>query len=304
MRASAPTIVVTLSLVVVALTAGSMACSNSPTGPSPGPGPGPGPPPQTAVLIGAGDIGQCGSPGPALTASIVDANAGAVFIAGDIAYPHGSERNFAECFDPTWGRFRPRWRPVPGNHEYETAGADAYFRYFGGAAGPDRGGYYSFHAGNWLVLMLNSNVPLDRASAQFDFLDDTLDSDERQCTLAIWHHPLFSSGQNGPNPFMREAWRELYSENADVVVNAHDHLYERFAPQDPDGRGDVARGIRQFIAGAGGAQLYNFVRVAPNSETRIKAFGVLKLTLEPSSYRWEFIEGDGAVTDRGSGVCH
>jgi 3',5'-cyclic AMP phosphodiesterase CpdA len=234
----------------------------------------------------------------------VDANPGTVFIAGDIAYPQGSERDFAECFEPTWGRFRPRWRPVPGNHEYETPGADAYFRYFGNAAGPDRRGYYFFHAGNWLVVMLNSNVPFDRASAQLEFLDDVLDSDERRCTLAIWHHPLFSSGQNGPNPFVRDAWRELHEENADVVVNGHDHLYERFAPQDPDGRSDPTRGLRQFIAGSGGAHLYSFVRSAPNSEARISAFGVLKLTLEPSSYRWEFIEGNGAITDRGAGLCH
>jgi hypothetical protein len=152
--------------------------------------------------------------------------------------------------------------------------------------------------------MLNSSVPTDRNSPQFAFVDDMLDEDERHCTVAIWHHPLFSSGPTGPNAFMRDVWRELHVENVDVVINGHDHLYERFAPQDPDGRADPVRGIRQFTAGGGGAHLYDFVRVSPNSEARIKAFGVLKLTLEPTSYRWDYIEGNGAVTDRGVGACH
>ncbi|MCA1583950.1 MAG: metallophosphoesterase, partial [Acidobacteria bacterium] len=164
-------------------------------------------------------VGSLREAGAALTAALVDNIPGTVFLAGDLAYPHGSEDNFSRCFEPTWGRFRSRWRPSPGNHEYETPGAEAYFRYFGEAAGPGRLGYYSFRAGNWLVLMLNSNVSMARSSPQYLFIDETLANEHRPCTLAVWHHPLFSSGPNGENPFVREVWRELYQERVDVIVN-------------------------------------------------------------------------------------
>ena len=197
---------------------------------------------------------MCGSVGVQQAARIAEGIDGQIVLAGDLAYMQGSMTDFIRCFDPYWGQFRRRWRPAPGNHEYDTAGAAGYFQYFGEAAGGGGGrSYYSFRAGDWLVLMLDSNIAHPRSDRRsIEFVRSELLSNRSQCTLAVWHHPLFSSGPNGPNVFMRDIWGLLYDNNADVVVAGHDHFYERFGKQDVDGRSDV-RGIRQFIAGTGGA---------------------------------------------------
>ena len=276
----------------------AIACSDSPRTPV-GPSP-PSHPPQTATLIAVGDIGECGSPAVAQTARLADGIEGEVVLAGDLAYAHGSMRNFIECFDPEWGANRRRWRPVPGNHEYETPFAAGYFQYFAEAAGI---GHYSFRAGDWFVLMLNSNVAAGPGSAQYEFVRSELAANRAPCTIAVWHHPLYSSGPNGPNPLMRDLWRLLQQNGVDVIVAAHDHLYERFGKQDADGRSDVA-GIRQFVVGTGGAHLYNFQRVSANSQARISAHGVLRLTLNRSNYDWAFIDVTGSVADAGADGCH
>jgi hypothetical protein len=250
----------------------------------------------------AGDIGLCGSPGVEATALLLDRIPGLLLLAGDIAYMHGSARDFQQCFAPFWGRFRDRWYSAPGNHEYESQGAQPYFDYFGDAAGPDRSGYYPLRVGEWLVLMLNSNVPAQRNTPQWEFVRRELDNHRGPCAMAVWHHPLFTSGPNGANPFMRDVFALLEAAGADVVVNGHDHLYERFARQNAEGR-VVERGVRQFIVGTGGAELYRFVGAAPNSEVRVTQFGVLRLDLQPTSYRWEFIAVTGAVSDAGTDVC-
>lgn len=179
-----------------------------------------------AVLVGAGDIGQCGSPGPAATAALLDNIPGTVFTAGDNAYMDGSRQNFEECYHPFWGRHRSRTRPVPGNHDYETPGAAGYFEYFGANAGPVGRGYYSYQIGGWLVVALNSEVPASEGSAQLSWLRDTLSaSRDVRCTLAYWHYPVFSSGPNGDSAVMRDAWRTLQEFNAEIIVTGHDHLY-------------------------------------------------------------------------------
>ncbi len=277
-----------------------VACSDTPRTPV---GPSPPPPPpssQTATLVAVGDIGECGSPAVAQTARLAEGIDGQVVLAGDLAYHQGSMRNYIECFDPAWGANRTRWRPAPGNHEYETPFAAGYFQYFGEAAGP---GYYSFRAANWLVLMLNSNVDVGPASDQYEFARRELAANTSQCSMAVWHHPLFSSGPNGPNPSMRNLWELLHRNGADVIVAAHDHLYERFGKQDAEGRSDAA-GIRQFIVGTGGARLYAFQRMSPNSQARIPSHGVLRLTLSRTSYDWAFIDVAGNVADSGADNCH
>jgi hypothetical protein len=284
-----------------------MACSGNsslPATPTPSAGPGAGQDGAgVASVIVAGDIGWCGSPGPEATALLVDRLPGRLLLAGDTAYMHGSTEDFQRCFEPSWGRFRGRWHAVPGNHEYESAHAAPYFEYFGDAAGTDGTGYYSFRVGNWHVLMLNSNVPAGRGSPQWDFVRRELEIERRACTLAVWHHPLFTSGPNGPSPFMRDMFALLEAAGADVVANAHDHIYERFARQTADGR-PSERGIRQFTVGTGGARLYHLAGLAPNSEARLLQFGVLRLSLEPASYRWEFIAAPGEITDAGGELCH
>jgi hypothetical protein len=280
-------------------------CSSSPSGPSPtdtrsGAVPST---PVTVSMIGAGDIGVCGRPEVAQTARLVAGLDGDVLLAGDIAYYQGTAANFRDCFNPSWGQFRSRWHPVPGNHEYESPGAAPYFAYFGEAAGPDSRGYYSFIAGEWLILMLNSNIPATRGSPQWEFARAELESQRTPCTMAVWHHPVFSSGPNGATPAMRDMWALLETYRAEVILNGHDHLYERFARQTADGRPDPVNGIRQFTAGTGGAELYHFARAAGNSEERILKFGVVRFTLRPAQVDWEFHAIDGTISDRGLDTC-
>jgi 3',5'-cyclic AMP phosphodiesterase CpdA len=252
-----------------------------------------------------GDIGMCSEKAAVeRTAALVEKSPGdLLLLAGDLAYMQGSLQNFRDCFDPAWGKFRPRWRPVPGNHEYETAAASGYRQYFGDAAGAVGRTYYSFRTGDWLVIMIDSNESVRTGSAQYEFVRGALTAMRPPCTLAVWHHPLFSSGPNGPQTYMRDIWRLLYDHDADVVVAGHDHLYERFDRQDVDGRSD-GRGIRQFIAGTGGAHLYDFQRQEPNSQTRVKSHGVLQLTLAPNGYQWAFVDTAGATLDSGADGCH
>jgi calcineurin-like phosphoesterase family protein len=256
------------------------------------------------VFVGAGDIAVCGSRGTEATAMLLDAIGGTVFTAGDNAYPAGTAQQYLDCYDPTWGRQRGRTRPTPGNHEYVASPvAASYFEYFGAAAGPPGLGYYSFELGAWHAISLNSNIGVGQRSAQGQWLQADLASNQTKCSLAYWHHPRFTSGPNGDNAEMVEFWRLLYAAGVEIVVNGHDHLYERFAPQDPDGFPDPARGIRQFTVGTGGAPLYDVAALKANSEAVVRSFGVLRLTLEQNSYSWEFIAVSGRG-DSGVGSCH
>jgi hypothetical protein len=257
------------------------------------------------VLVGAGDIAMCGRPEAEATARLLDQIPGTVFTAGDNAYMSGSPGDFAACYEPTWGRHKPRTRPAPGNHDYQTPGASGYFGYFGANAGPPGLGYYSYREGAWLVLSLNSQVPAGSGSAQAAWLRDTLSANPAPCTLAYWHYPLFSSGPSGNIGVMREIWRMLQEAGADVVIASHDHLYERFGPQDADGRYDPDRGLRQFVVGTGGAHLYEVKALKANSEVRGSAHGVLKLTLKMNSFDWQFVPVAGqSFTDTGTAQCH
>jgi hypothetical protein len=280
----------------------SAACSGSS---STSPAPLPPAPSAPAVLVGAGDIGDCATRGSQLTAQLLDRIGGTVFTVGDNAYPSGTAENFRDCYHPTWGRHRQRTRPSPGNHEYEAAGAAPYFQYFGGLAGQSGLGYYSYSLGAWRVFSLNSEVGIDAGSAQMAWLRSELSGTTTLCTLTYFHRPLFSSGFHGDQMQMREMWRTLYEFGVDIVVSGHEHSYERFAPQDFTGRFDSARGIRQFIVGTGGTTLRTVGPARPNSEVHGSSWGVLVLTLEDSRYRWEFVPAEpGGLQDAGIGLCH
>jgi acid phosphatase type 7 len=237
---------------------------------------------------------------------------------GDHAYPSGSRQQYAECYNPSWGTMKERTRPSPGNHDYETRNAKGYFDYFGEAAGNRGRGYYSYDLGEWHVIVLNSNCEevggCEERSPQGRWLRSDLATHAATCTLAYWHHPLFSSGtEHGGEEAMRPAWEMLYQAGADVVLAGHEHNYERFAPQDPNGRRDAQRGIRQFVVGTGGKSLYEFGRPLRTSEVRgAETFGVLVLTLHPRGYDWAFVPAgarggnpaEGRVLDEGSDDCH
>jgi hypothetical protein len=263
------------------------------------------------VLVGAGDIAACDSAGAANTAALVAGIPGTVFTLGDNAYDVGSSEEFADCYDSTWGRFKDRTRPTPGNHDYYTQGASAYFDYFGTDAGNRNEGWYSYGIGSWHVVVLNSDCDsvggCGPGSRQLSWLEADLSANHSQCTLAMWHHALFTSGSELPTQATADFWRVLYAAGADVVLNGHDHDYERFAPMAPDGTLDSARGIREFVVGTGGKNLLPWRAVAaPGTEIRDNStFGVMKLTLHQNSYDWQFIQVvDGAFSDSGSGTCH
>lgn len=306
-------------LVLLLITSGCGGGNKSPVAPTPidtapPPTAGGAPPPPSApaaprppaTMLAVGDIGMCGYKEVAATADIVAGITGVVALLGDIAYMDGTERDFMQCYDPWWGRFRDRSRPVPGNHEYHSPNPTAapYFAYFGANAGPPGMGWYLYEAGEWQVLAINSVLPVGPGSAQFEWVRATLAGNKARCTLAYWHHPRFSSGKNGDNPWLGALWRLLDEAGVDVVLTAHDHSYERFAPQDADGRYDP-NGMRQFVVGTGGAYLYSFPRVLPNSEARGLEHGVLKLTLGHDGYEWEFLPIAGKTfRDSGSGQCN
>ena len=258
------------------------------------------------VLVGAGDIASCDGNGDEATGSLVDGIAGTVFTTGDNAYPAGTYDEFINCYDPAWGRFKDRTFPSAGNHDYGTEGAAGYFRYFGAAAGNTGEGYYSYELGDWHIIVLNSNLPVASGSTQEQWLRADLAAHPTTCTLAYWHHPLFSSGSlHGSNPDIKPIWQALYEYHADVVLNGHEHNYERFEPQNPEGISDPAGGIRQFVVGTGGMVRYRFGPPIANSAVRNSdTYGVLKLSLHAGSYSWEFIpEAGKTFTDSGTASC-
>jgi acid phosphatase type 7 len=256
------------------------------------------------VFVGAGDIALCTRDGNhEATAQLLDAIGGTVFTLGDNVYYSGTAEEYRDCYDRTWGRHKNRTRPVPGNHEYETPGASPYFDYFGINAGPHGLGYYSFDLGAWHVLALNSNIQVSAESTQGTWLRADLAANRSRCTLAYWHHPRFSSGQHGNQEQMRDFWQILHEAGAEIVLSAHDHVYERFAPQDADGFPDPVHGVRQLVVGTGGARPYAFASLRANSEIRMSTLGVLKLTLSADDYTWEFISVAGPG-DSGTARCH
>lgn len=257
------------------------------------------------TLAGAGDIGVCGLGGAAATGDLLASLAPTVvFTAGDNAYPNGTAAEFSACYDPFWGRHKALTRPSPGNHDYHSAGAAPYFAYYGANAGPSGTGYYSYTAGRWHVVSLNSEIDASAGSAQEQWLRADLAAANTPCTAAYWHRPRFSSGPHGDAVAMGDLWQALYDNRADLVINGHDHTYERFAAQAPDGTADPARGIRQFVVGTGGAALYSFGAARANSEVRDNgSWGVLRLMLGEELYAWEFVGTDGVVRDSGLGAC-
>ena len=237
---------------------------------------------------------------------MLDGIPGTVFTTGDNAYSDGSAANFADCYEPTWGRHKSRTRPTPGNHDYGTSGAAGYFAYFGSRAGTAGAGYYSYDLGDWHIIALNSELSMDAGSAQEQWLRADLAANTRDCILAYWHHPVFSSGPHGGSSEGRTAFQLLYEAGAEVVLVGHDHNYQRSAPLAPNGQPDPQRGIRQFVVGTGGAGTEGFGSPDAHVEAwDVRTHGVLKLTLGRGTYAWEFVPVAGATfRDSGTGSCH
>jgi alkaline phosphatase len=270
------------------------------------------------VILVAGDIAK-GTPTSQehATADLVAARSGLVMTAGDNAYESGTLEEFRTFYHPSWGRFLDRTRATLGNHEYRTPGAAGYFAYFGWRAGPRRAdgsgvGYYAFKHGPWLVLALDSETCRRKPgcgprSAQHRWLRRKLAEVPARCSLAVWHRPPYSSGVQSNDRHVLPLLRVLYENGVDILVNGHDHHYERFAPARPDGTRDRRFGVRQFIVGTGGAPLRPRGSDVPaHSEVfGSDVHGVLKLTLRHGRYDWQFLPvTEGAFSDSGSGRCH
>ncbi|MEA2521681.1 MAG: hypothetical protein QOI81_1327 [Actinomycetota bacterium] len=248
----------------------------------------------------------------------VGADPTAVLALGDLQYDCGGAAAFAASYGPTWGRLDAIVHPVPGNQEYNTSGTDCpaagtaagYFGFFGASAGTPGQGWYSFDLGSWHIIALNANCDsvggCHNGSPQETWLAADLKAHPSTCTLAFWHQPRFSSGSHNNDGQMDDVWKALYAAHADVVLNGHDHLYERFAPQDPNQHADP-NGITEFIVGTGGDDHGSFdSSIEPNSQVRnATSFGVLEMTLHPNGYDWRFVSTPGGTfSDQGSGTCH
>jgi hypothetical protein len=256
---------------------------------------------ESVTMVGAGDISMCDNDYDEQTAQLVEAIPGTVFTTGDNAYMDGSASNFRDCYDPTWGQFKDRTKPVPGNHEYHTAEAAAYFEYFDNIPS-----YYAYDLGGWRIYALNSEIDVSKDSPQLGWLKADLAAHPTQCVLAYWHQPRWSTGtEHGDSLGKQALWQTLYEARAELVLNGHEHNYERFAPMNAEGQPDPL-GLREIVVGTGGGPLYPFGPTRPTSEIRNNTtFGVLKLTLRPDGYDWQFIPVEGSTfTDSGSGECH
>jgi hypothetical protein len=260
----------------------------------------------SAVVIAAGDIAAC-TFGASETARLLDNLPGTIIVVGDAAYPSRRDPNpYKTCYDSTWGRHKERTRPVPGNHDVLPRSVmRMYFNYFGEAAGQEPDGYYSFDVGRWHVLGLNSTIAMGPKSKQGKWVAADLEANQAKCTLAFMHHPRFSSGPHSKAFTTRDVFPLLVKGGVDIVISAHDHIYERFSPMRADGSLDKT-GVRQFVVGTGGNMLYPVQGIEPHSEiSSNEAHGVLKLTLHPSSYAWEFVPVEGGTfRDVGRSECH
>nr|WP_206441167.1 metallophosphoesterase [Streptomyces boncukensis] len=255
------------------------------------------------TVVAAGDIAEqctesdsgCEHPRTAALTEKIDPSL--VLTMGDNQYDDARTEDFERYYARTWGRFKDRTRPTAGNHEtYDPDGAlTGYRNYFGDIAYPRGKPYYSFDKGDWHFVALDSN---DVGDEQLDWLRDDLAATGKQCVAAYFHHPLFSSGGHGNDPVGKPFWDLLYENGAELVLNGHDHHYERFAPQTPDAEADDDRGIVQIVGGVGGAHPYDIEDEQPNSEKRISgSFGVLELSFEDRGFSWEFVNADGETED-------
>ena len=266
-------------------------------------------------VMTAGDIAQCnlrpsGDTNANKTAQLIErqlAGAGSnanVLTLGDNAYFLGLIIGYTECYEKTWGRFIDKTFVIPGNHDYENNGESNYFKYFGAKANPDgKGtGYYRIDQSGWTLFALNSNIDASAASAQAQWLKQELAS-AQPCVAAAWHHARFSSAPDGDNTGMIAIWDILDKAKADVVLQSHEHQYERFGPMTSDGSLSTTGGLRSFVVGTGGADIYAHARVRAGSEKQAVAFGVMRLSLSAGNAKFRFIDVDNAVLDEGAFDC-
>jgi hypothetical protein len=257
------------------------------------------------VVLAAGDIADCALDGRLLTARLLESEPDAAILAiGDLVYPRGSAKEFAACYAPSWGRFRERTYPVPGNRDYASDHGRPYYAWWGAGARSPKG-YYSVDLGAWHLVALNSNLTGAEDAAQRSWLAEDLRRSPARCKLAFFHHTIYSSGFHGATGRLTPLLRTLYEGRVTLALTGHDHHYERFAPMNVTGEIEPRRGIRFFVVGTGGARRYPAIFDVHGSEIReAGSWGVLKLTLRDGSYDWDFLPaGTAQFHDTGHGDC-
>ena len=267
------------------------------------------PPDGSVIVVAAGDISGAKNTGQSLTANVVESlRPDAVLVLGDGQYPNGALEDYQQNYDPTWGRFKNLTWPVPGNHEYKSK-AVGYFTYFGVRAGNAAKGYYSFDLGDWHLVALNTNhdcldVACDAESEQLMWLEADLAASPKKCTLAYWHHPRFNSGSHGDFTRADAIWKVLEQHGVELVLNGHEHFYERVGPVDPTGA-RAERGIVQLTVGTGGIGFSPFKTLHPASDVRQNTeLGVVRLRLGPKDWESDFVGVPGSTfLDHASGAC-
>jgi acid phosphatase type 7 len=266
------------------------------------------------VLLAAGDIAECDHQGDEATARILAEYPNATIAPlGDLAYQEGTFAQFEDCYDPSWGKFKDRTRPATGNHDHSTTDAQGYWDYFGSRGGPYDRYYYSYDLGAWHVVVLNSDCwrieGCELGDPQVQWLREDLNESPALCTLAYWHRPPFSSGRYGDTKDterVQPLWQVAYEEGVDLVLTAHEHSYERFAPLNAEGNRDDRLGLPLIVVGTGGGNLRQFANdPLPTTEMRNDdTWGVLRLALRPTAYDWRFLPVEGRnFTDSGSRSC-
>jgi acid phosphatase type 7 len=267
--------------------------------------------PSAEKWILVGDIAYCDAAGPSASAAAKTAGLVSSIIAqdsntqiltlGDNVYSFGTPAEFASCYEPTWGQFKSRTWATPGNHDYGTPQAAGYYDYFGQSAGVDRSGYYRLDRNGWTILSLNSSIDVTDASPQMAWLKTQLAKRE-SCLMVVWHHPRFTSATRGDNSFMQPIWQAIVDGKADVVLQGHEHQYERFGPLNAQGLSDP-NGTRSFVVGSGGAPLSDFASPRVGSEVRQSSYGVMRWDLSPGKAAWDFVDLNSNVLDAGSIAC-
>jgi hypothetical protein len=260
----------------------------------------PSPAPQTFVIAGAGDIATRRSDDDETARLLDQIDPDVVFTTGDNVYPDGALSEFEDYYAPTWGRHKARTRPTPGNHDYHTEGASGYFTYFGSRA---PGPYYSYNVGTWHLVALNSEISMEAGSSQYSWLKKDLAASKTRCTLAYWHKPRYTSGKYDDFTSTTPLWQLLYADGAELVLNGHDHNYQRYRPMDPNGQMDTGRGIREIVVGTGGAGLYSLRSDSRREAAQARTHGVLAVTLRADGYAWTFHPVSGSFRDSGSASC-
>jgi hypothetical protein len=268
------------------------------------------------VIYAAGDIAECDSgvpdksTGAMITSKLLLKTSGPIFTLGDDSNDSGTKKDYDNCYNPTWGRLLDRTYPVMGNHDASPDNqGNAYFSYFAGMTGEF--GHYSLDLGSWHIIVLNAECGIGNqgcyyGSPQEKWLRADLAATQQKCIMALWHQPLFTSGGQSPDPDVRSFWFDLYNYKADIILNGHNHMYERFVPLNPFGVA-IGNGISEFVVGTGGApREYNMKPLAAGEVVHdASSFGFLKLTLLQNSYQWQFIaQPDKSFTDSGTAFCH